>query len=244
MRDSLHRKVSSRSYSRAVDDARRVVEMALARFGEPAAVGVSGGKDSVAMCHIVAQHCRPLVIWNDSGLELPESEGVVRELADMLGLEVAVARGVDALERKLEIGAAAARRQADRTDELCIVEPVRRVICERGIALEFVGLRSGESRRRKMVIAMHGPMYDSKRWGCGIAWPMRRWSAADVFAYLDEHSLPIHPAYAREMGADRNDIRVSWLWDSSRERHGEMAWLRRHYPEIFRRIRADVDGVY
>jgi phosphoadenosine phosphosulfate reductase len=242
LQDKLHRTTNRRAYQRSIDDAHRIVEQALERFGEPAAVGVSGGKDSVAMCHVVAQHCRPLVIWNDSGIELPESEGVVRELAAQLGLDVEVARGVDAFGRLVET--AAQRFRDDQTDELCIIAPVRRVLSERGIRLEFVGLRSGESRRRKMVIAMHGPIYDSKRFGCGIAWPLRRWSAADVFAYIDEHELPLHPAYTRTDWQDRESIRVSWAWDPTRERLGDIEYLRRYYPALYRRIRNEVAGVY
>lgn len=95
-----------------------------------------------------------------------------------------------------------------------------------------------------MVIAMHGPIYDSKRFGCGIAWPLRRWSAADVFAYLDEHELPLHPAYTRTDWQDRESIRVSWAWDPTRERLGDIEYLRRYYPALYRRIRNEVAGVY
>lgn len=244
MHDRLHRSVNAKAYKRSIDDAHGVVSMALSQFPGPVAVGVSGGKDSVAMCHVVAQHCKPTVIWNDSGLELPESEGVVRSLAEQLELPVIVARGVDALARKIAIGADLARRQTRQTDELCIVAPVREALASLGAAVEFVGLRSQESRRRKMVIAMHGPIYASKRWGCAIAWPMRRWSAADVFAYIDEHKLPLHPAYLRTDWAQRESIRVSWAWDSSRERVGDIEYVRRFYPQLYHRIRSEVEGVY
>lgn len=243
MRNRLHRHLNATTYRRAIADAHAIVRGALQRFGEPAAVGVSGGKDSVSMCHVVAQHCKPTIIWNDSGLELPESEGVVRELALQLGLQVVVARGVDALARKTEIGAEAARAQTAKTDELCIIGPVRKTLEDIGAKVEFVGLRKAESRHRKMVISMYGPMYDSKRWNCGIAWPMRHWQAADIFAYIDEHGLPLHPAYARTEWQERDSIRVSWAWDSSRENQGDIEYLRRFYPRVFQRIR-EIDGVY
>jgi 3'-phosphoadenosine 5'-phosphosulfate sulfotransferase (PAPS reductase)/FAD synthetase len=226
-----------------VNDAHAVVVNALTRFGEPAAVGVSGGKDSVAMCHIVAQHCRPTIIWNDSGLELPDSEQIVNELATQLGLQVIVARGVDALARKMEIGAEAARAQTTKTDSLCIIGPVRKALTDIAAKVEFVGLRKAESKRRRAVISKYGPMYDSKRWGCGIAWPMRHWQAADIFAYIDAHRLPLHPAYTRTQWQERDSIRVSWAWDSNRENQGDIEYLRRFYPQIFSRIR-QIEGVY
>lgn len=244
MRDRLHRLANARSYRAVIDDAHRIVQQALERYGEPAAVGVSGGKDSVAMCHIVAQYCRPTIIWNDSGLELPESESVVRDLAQRLGLTVVVARGADALAMQVALGPEQSRMQVRQIDETCIAAPVRDALREIGAKVEFVGLRAKESRRRKMVLAKYGPIYESKRWGCAIAWPMRRWSAADVFAYIDEHNLPLHPAYARTEWAERDSIRVSWAWDPSRERLGEMEYLRRYYPGLYHRIRSQVEGVY
>jgi phosphoadenosine phosphosulfate reductase len=240
MRDRLHRHAHARSYRAAINDAHSIVRDALTVFGEPAAVGLSGGKDSVAMCHIVAEHCRPVIIWNDSGLELPESEGIVLTLAARLGLDVVVARGVDAFERSIEIAAETSSNREgrlQRLDEHAIMHPVRDALVRVGAKVEFVGLRSAESRRRKIVIAKHGPICKSKRFGCGIAWPMRRWSAADVFAYIDDHGLPLHPAYSRTGWAERDEIRVSWLWDISRESKGDLEYLRRYYPDVYQRVR-------
>jgi phosphoadenosine phosphosulfate reductase len=242
VRDRLHRSVNAYSYRRAISDAHRIVEIALERFGEPAAVGLSGGKDSVAMCHIVAQHCRPQIIWNDSGLELPESESIVRAVAAQLGLSVIVAKGRNALTTQLEWGMEKSKKKVKTIDEQCIVSPVREVLRDLGIRVEFVGLRAQESRRRKMVLAKHGAMYLSQRWSCGIAWPLREWKTADVFAYIEEHGLPLHPAYARTNWSDRDSIRVSWAWDPSRERIGDMEYLRRFYPQLFHRIKATLSG--
>lgn len=237
MRDKLYRITAKRHYKSVVNDAHFVVKNALQDYSGPVAVGVSGGKDSIAMAHIVAQHCNPLVIWNDSGLELPESEGVVSQLSEQLGLEMAIARGCNALDRKIEIGAYKARERADETNRLCIIEPIREILQENHIILEFVGLREEESRTRRMLIRRFGPVHANKRWGCATAWPMRRWLAADVYAYIDEHDLPLHPAYLREDWQDRESIRVSWLWDSTRDNLGDLTYVRRYYPKIYRKMR-------
>jgi len=226
-------------YQSVIDDAHRIVRDCVARYPGQIAVAVSGGKDSVSMAHIVAQYCDPLVIWNDSGLELPESEGVVRAVCDQLGLELAVATG-DALNIKLDKGRYNAHRTAAGTDNLAIIGPVRKVIQECGVVLEFVGLRSSESRTRRIVITKIGPVYQSKRWGCAVAWPMRRWDGSDSLAYIDEHGLPLHPAYDREWGkSERHERRVSWLWDSNRERWGEFEYLRRFYPLVWARLQQE-----
>lgn len=192
----------------------------------PIAVGVSGGKDSVAMAHIVAQHCRPIIIYNDSGLEMPESIDVVRSLADRLGLDVHIARG-DAIGLELS-----GQRNYD-----AIVKPVRTAIAELGIGLEFVGLRMCESRNRRMLIGRYGPIHQSRRWGCLVAWPMRYWTGAAVFAYLDEYNLPVHPAYMRQGIKDRNEMRVSWAYDPDRRADGDGEYVRRHYPALYQRLK-------
>ncbi|MCX8016468.1 MAG: phosphoadenosine phosphosulfate reductase family protein [Rhodocyclaceae bacterium] len=192
------------------------------------AVGVSGGKDSVAMAHIVAQYCKPIVIYNDSGLEMPESLDVVRDLASRLGLELHIAAG-DAITLELS-----GHRNYD-----AIVKPVQQAIRDLGVELEFVGLRCCESRNRRMLIGRYGPIHRSSRWGCLIAWPMRYWSSADVFAYIDEHNLPLHPAYMRSWcGIDRNSIRVSWAYDPDRHEDGDGEYLRRYYPSLYHRLKS------
>jgi len=237
--DGLHRHVHARHYRSVIDDANRLIQEALTRFGEPVAVALSGGKDSVCMAHLVSQHCRPLIVWNDSGLELPESEGIVKAVCEQLGLDLAIAKG-DAMGIKIRKGRTEAFRTARQTDQEAIIAPVLSVLSEHRISCNFVGLRAAESPTRKMVIAQKGPVHTSKRWARGVAWPMRNWTASDCYAYMDEHQLPVHPAYTRTQWAhgDRNRIRVSWVWDSTRENQGDLEYMRRFYPQIYRQLRS------
>ena len=233
LRDKLHRKNNARSYQRALDSANDIIERAVAAAGDGViAVGLSGGKDSVAMLHLVAQHCSPLVIHNDSGLELPDSLPLVRSYCERLRLELAIAKG-NAMA--LEASGASPKQVA----ELALYKPVRDLLKARSVALEFVGLRAAESKRRRLVIGARGDMYPSKTWGCTIAWPMRHWQTADIFAYIDEHDLPLHPAYATHANKpeERDSVRVSWAFDSERLGVGEVQWLRLRYPAYFRKLR-------
>ena len=237
--DAIYRAVFSARYESAISDASGIIESIGAHAGR-VAVAVSGGKDSTAMAHIALTvlPVKPLLVWNDSGLELPESEAVVRSLAARLGCRLAIATG-KALDIKRKLGGFGAEKKARRTDELAIIYPVRELLRAEGMEVNLVGLREQESYTRKMVIRKMGPTYQSKRWGCLVGWPMRRWSAADVFAYIDEHDLPLHPAYTRTDWADRNSIRVSWLWDSTRERFGDIEYLRRYYPKIWAQLKSE-----
>jgi len=204
-------------------------------------VAVSGGKDSVAMAHLVVYHMRhlaepdPVLLHTDSGLELRESRPVCERLADVLGVQLHVAKGADAAELKREMGKAAEKVE----DELCIIRPAREALAELGAKVEFVGLRMAESKRRHMLIGSRGPVIDNKRYGCGVAWPMRSWSGADVFAYCDEYDLPLHPAYSVDLGTPRNERRVSWAYDSSFDSKGAVEFLRRYDPALYHRLQRE-----
>ena len=234
LEDRLYRITRKKEYCAAVHDAQAVIRRALRLHPGPVAVAVSGGKDSVAMAHLVSTQCKPLLLFTDSGVEPPESEGVVRDLAERLGLPLAIGRA-DAIAWVQEKGRPAAEGTA--IDRACILKPTLEILKKNEIALEFVGLREEESKKRRALIRSRGPVMVTKRWGCATAFPMRRWKAADVFAYIDEHSLPLHPAYSRTDWEDRYAIRVSWVWDTDFEAKGSTAYLRKYYPDLFRRLR-------
>ena len=227
MRDRLYRLTNAARYCRVQDDAHTIIRETVRRAGGGViAIGVSGGKDSIAMLHMAVQHCKPHVIYNDSGLETPEALPIVQSLCDRYRLPLTIAKG-DAIAIDLAGG----------DTNRAIVGPVRQALESIGAAAEFVGLRSSESKTRRIVIAKHGPIHNSKRYGCLIAWPMRRWSSADVFAYIDQHDLPLHPIYARASESDRDTTRVSWVYDSAFERWGAVETVRRHYPQIYQRLK-------
>lgn len=88
------------------------------------------------------------------------------------------------------------------------------------------GIRGAESGMRKSLIEMHG--LTSKN-SCR---PIGRWSGQDVFAYLHQYDLPIHPAYAMSMGGmlDRERLRVSSIGGKRGTGMGRDAWEATYYP--------------
>jgi 3'-phosphoadenosine 5'-phosphosulfate sulfotransferase (PAPS reductase)/FAD synthetase len=107
------------------------------------------------------------------------------------------------------------------------------------IDLEFVGLREAESKIRRILIRKYGPIHNSKRWGRFVAWPMRRWTAEDSLAYIDEHNLPLHPAYLRVKFAERQKIRVSWLYDDQWAADDSAELCRRYYPRVYAKLKRE-----
>lgn len=89
------------------------------------------------------------------------------------------------------------------------------------------GLRIDESRARRLRFAQHGI---SSKNTCA---PLSTWTYMDVFAYLLEHGLPIHPAYAQSMGGALSPewLRVAPLGGLRGVGRGRRAWEWHYYPD-------------
>lgn len=94
------------------------------------------------------------------------------------------------------------------------------------------GLRADESGVRKLS-ARKG-LRDS-------CWPIKWWTAQDVYGWLVLHDLPIHPAYAMTRGGtwDREQIRVSIIGGQKGRGLGRLDWEQHYYPDIIDRLRAE-----
>jgi len=91
------------------------------------------------------------------------------------------------------------------------------------------GIRAEESAARKLMGQVLGTGTDN------ACTPLMRWQALDVWAYLAEHDLPIHPAYAMSFGGalSRDRIRVASIGGKRGRGTGRMEWERAYYPDIW-----------
>lgn len=94
------------------------------------------------------------------------------------------------------------------------------------------GIRADESPIRKLRSFMLN--------NSSSCWPLRDWSAADVFGYIAANGLPLHPAYAMTGGGrwNRNQIRVSTIGGHKGSGFGRSEWEREYYGDILNRMKA------
>lgn len=81
------------------------------------------------------------------------------------------------------------------------------------------------------------------RWGISTertCAPLAWWTAADVFAYLATHDLPVHPAYAMLGGGRwrRERLRVAEIGDTHGKGGGRLEWETEYYGDALRRLQA------
>lgn len=183
-------------------------------------LGVSWGKDSLVVAHLVATLPRmPItcVYFIHSPRDNPDC-GLVRD-AFLSRFDLGNYR-----ERLVD-----PRKPGDRTSKAARYE---RWVREAGLPTRRItGLRAVESQTRQVSAATHGVATAAS---CR---PILRWTTADVFAYLYREDLPVHPAYAQSMGGalDREWLRVAPLGGHEGTGHGRAEWERRYYAAELRR---------
>lgn len=176
--------------------------------------GVSWGKDSVCVAHMVALLARdggPMVplVWVVVPGCNPDCPAVrdawLRRYPDHQYEEIHVERG---RLRASEVGFAEAARRFG--------------------ARHVSGVRADESRVRRLRHAKWG--HSTER-TCA---PLSEWSGRDVFAYLHHYDLPVHPAYAMNLHGtlERESLRVASIGGDRGVGMGRREWEERYYPEV------------
>lgn len=178
-------------------------------------VGCSWGKDSVVLVSLVAELRPELpVVWvRMRGRDNPDCEAVR-----------------DAMLR---------RCQLNYHERVFVYEQCRHDEHWRAIDREFgprrmTGLRAQESGRRRMSLRHLG--IDTGRSCRPLAW----WRETHIFAYLAQHWLPVHPAYACLGGGrwPREHLRTHGIGGQSAGNRGRREWEREYYGDVLNRIEA------
>jgi 3'-phosphoadenosine 5'-phosphosulfate sulfotransferase (PAPS reductase)/FAD synthetase len=216
---------STRAFARRVERARRAALSFAAKGG--CYSGVSWGKDSVALTHLLVGTRTPIVWVRVEPLSNPDClvvrDAFLRE-HDVNYHEIEVVaerdeRGLWAGTGRLEQGFAEA--------------------AQRFGARYLSGVRGQESIARRNRMKIHG--IESKN----TSVPLGYWKLEDVYAYLYAHRLPVHPAYACTLGGlySRDHLRVATLGGERGTEHGRRAWEFAYYPEDMHRIFAGYQHV-
>lgn len=208
---------STSRFARRVEESEQAV-VRWARGGGGYA-GVSWGKDSTALAHLVARLTRTPLVW-------------VR-VEPICSPECALVRNAFVRSRAgchyVEI-----ERRCRRLDDGYYVaagtlESGFREAGRRFGARHLSGIRAEESAGRERFARAHGSGDGTE--SCA---PLIRWSGADVFAYLALHDLPVHPAYAMSLGGalPRDRLRVASIGGKRGRGMGRLEWEQAYYPDV------------
>lgn len=232
----------SRRFARRLDAARRIIDRACAEV-DGWAIMWSGGKDSTAMVHLLAQHgvLGPVFSEKDD-LDYPGERDYVTGLASAWGLDLRIISPDISLQNWVRDHAHDLAADEDFHGRAAGLSKehfyglVEQATAEHaGI---FLGLRQEESYGRRMNRVTHGTLYRKKS-GQWVCTPIVDWSGLDVMAYMAANGIePLH--VYRCIGFMHRDepwrVRKSWWIPGASTRFGGIAWLRRYYPSLFARL--------
>ncbi|NEP61486.1 MAG: phosphoadenylyl-sulfate reductase [Symploca sp. SIO2G7] len=174
--------------------APQVVEYAAQTFGKGLVMSTSFGIQSAVMLHMVTRIIPDIpVIWIDTGYLPPETYQFAEQLTEQLQLNVKVYQSPISPAR-MEALYGRLWEQNDvtafnRYDQMRKVEPMQRALRELKATAWLAGLRKDQTKHRKSlrVINQQEKLYKLL--------PILRWTAKDVYEYLQAYQLPYHPFF-------------------------------------------------
>ena len=193
----------------------------------PVFVSFSGGKDSLVTYYLVYKALGKVpILFNNTGIELPETVRYVRDFARRNDVELIEADAGEGFWRGIKVMGPPARdfRWCCKVAKLAPISREVKKLFPNG-ALSFVGQRKFESAMRAL-----SPRVWRNRWMPEIiaATPILTWTALDVWMYIFLRKLLPNKLYY--LGFDRLGC---WLCPASEI--GEFENIKRIHPSLWER---------
>lgn len=211
------------------------IRKALKELDNPV-VSWSGGKCSTTVLHLALQQDLEIkVIFNDTGVEFPETYAFIERLRDEWSLNLEVLKpettfwacvekyGFPMIRGKYSKGSHGKDGQP-MCCQLLKEAPIKRA----ALKCSITGIRVAESRMRMFTACQWGQYYYAKTLGRWQFHPIMFWTTAEVWSYHEKHGIPHNEVY--DQGHDR-----CGCWPCT----GYISWkeaLARSHPEMYRAI--------
>ena len=166
------------------------------KTGKPVIVSYSGGKDSLVSLDLTLRTgLEPTLLFNDTGLEFPETRQAVEKAAEKHGLKLVVAPAGEAFWRAVEFFGPPGRdyRWCCKVAKLAPLARTTKAVW-RGDILNIVGQRAFESLDRA-----RSPRIWRNRWVPTILsmTPIQEWNQLAVWSYIWRQGLTPNPLYCK-----------------------------------------------
>lgn len=226
-------------FARRVALAQSVIEQWLSQCHRPY-ISFSGGKDSTCLLALVReQKIDCPAVYFDADSSFPEVAVLLNSTENLLCYRTDEPL-LDTLRR---IGLSGAAQLDKATMENTVWGPIRRLIAEHRFDAVTYGLRTEESRGRKLHCYTRGPIFRYQRDSVLACQPLAHWNYLDVWAFIVSRNLPYCGVYDRMWDLAREDQRVSYWAGETKRRYGRYTFLKRHYPALWNQLAASLPEV-
>lgn len=202
-------------------------------------VNISGGKDSTAMCHLITRIEPTIKIVSEKDdMDFPNELDYLQSLKDLYCLNLDIicpSVSLWSVIKNFDITEDIHSKDTDFS-ETYFYKLLRDYQKKHNIQGVFLGLRAKESKGRLWNFKKNGYIYWNKTWQHWVCQPLAEWEAKDVFAYLFSNDIPILDVYFKNLLAEPEQIRKSWVLPSAQTCKGQVVWLKYYYPEIYNRL--------
>lgn len=206
---SLIREVAekvSRSFEEKYLETTGVIARNLMLYGQDRmAVAFSGGKDSEVVLHLVRQLApEVLVVFNNTGVEYPETVRFVKKLEQEWGLNLLTTHPEKTFWQCVGQYGFPGNKHGGEGKQCCYwlkEKPMLFTIREQKLLGVFTGLTAVENRIRMFNARDKGTCYYDSKNRIQKVHPILWWTEEEVWAYIRQNNLPYNPAYDR--GAKR-----------------------------------------
>jgi phosphoadenosine phosphosulfate reductase len=178
-------------------DPSRIVEWAVAQWGEEVVLSSSFGAESALMIHLAIQHKPDIrIVMVDTGYLFPETFAHLESLRKRFDLNVWTYRTRnDPIQylRDSGEGDPAWRNDVDRCCGVNKNEPFERAMRELAPKAWLRGIRRNQAETRKAAQFVEW----NARYSCYAVSPLLNWSSREIYQYMKQHDLPYHPLYEK-----------------------------------------------
>lgn len=220
-----------------------VIDKQLRELGHNVAVAWSGGKDSTLVLWFVLQRFPDVpVIFNNTGIEYPETIAFVREITSAWSLNLFETKPIKTFWQCVdEYGFPGVKNnRANHHSARCCywlkekqaIETYRR-IGSKGV---FTGITASENRQRQMRAITHGTCYQLKSELWRQIHPILYWTENEVRRFHTDNNIPLNAVYSK--GCDRcgcSCCTAFLSWESQ---------LQKMNPKLYAMVKLRKDGQY
>lgn len=236
------RPFASVPFTQLLQDAECLVQHALKEHSTPV-VACSFGKHSMVVLHMVRKF-RPeiKVLWNNTGVEYPDTYRFVQFIRREWKLNVIEANPARSFwDVVKEAGFPIHPRNADwklqRASTECCRQlkkkPTTKALRSLKCDLYFTGLTQYESSLRRMSARKYGKYFFSVKWNHWKCHPVLDWTTDNIWEYHRVYGIPHNSLYDKDEVPMKGGIRTGCWCCPMAIKYGKLSHLRHYYPKMF-----------